>query len=175
MSITSLTYTAIGNNSYLVTAVSSLSTPTYYWYLDGVLVEASERASRQFDIYSGGVSIEVFDDSGDAPANTYPDRATLQWYPSDYGDAQKYVVRQWVDPDLTDLATLYDSGGRTVLRYVSPVLDGGANELRIYPVNEYGTEGEYRAVAFTMRKPVSPGVASITYDSGTTTLTAAVS
>jgi len=163
------TYIYIGNNSVLVTATDSAS--TYYWYRDGVLVEASERSVLQFDVYDGGIQIDIFDSSSDTPDVVNPDRVTLQWYPSDYGSAQKYIVREWDDPDLTDLGTLFDPTNQTVFRFTSGALASGAHELRIYPVNAYGTEGNYREVSFTARKASSPGDASISYDSGTSTLT----
>lgn len=170
-------YEQWGPFSVRFTVSSSLGgTPTFYWYEDGVLVEASTRNWRQLDLLHGaGVGIDVFDDSGDSPTPGFPARVTLQWHPSADGTATKYRVEFYSGGAWSTLATLYDNG-RSILRWTSEVLDDDMEyTLGIVPVNASGNDGDRRTLIFRMRRrPDAPDV-SYSYDgvSGNLTVSAA--
>jgi len=182
MAITSKQEIWLGGNAVLVVVTSGLSTPTFYWYQDGVLVEISERAERIFYVTDEVLDVQVFDDAGTAPAQVHPRRATIQWSPSDFGTARRYIVRR-VDafgtPDTeTELAQVSDIGDTPVLSYTASNQDADITDytlyLRVYPVDDYGNEGEFHQFKTELRgKRETDSVAALSYDNGTDTLTGA--
>lgn len=170
MAIENLTYRRIGPTALAITWGSSLTEPTYYIYIDGVL-----RGTQKAGVYTarvaegGSIRFEVFDDPGDTPSDFAPDFAVLEW--DAVAGATQYRVYRFDDPAWTLVATMPAVAGASVMRYETGRLaDDTVCRFKVAGVTGAG-EGSAREYQFRMvRRPDPPDVA-VTYDAGSNDLT----
>lgn len=177
MVIQNETKTQTGPWTFLLTWGSTLSTPTYYIWINGVLSQTTVEEELQIDLQTGeNVIVDIFDSVSDTPGDAFPNFATLQWNPSGDGESFKYKIQQFVDAAWATLAVIPDTG-LSVYRYETQVLaDDTVHQFRIIPIDfNDANEGAIRSISFRMRRyPPAPDV-TYSYDSGTgkTTVAAA--
>jgi hypothetical protein len=169
MSVT-ITQTRLGPTTILFQWSSTLSEPTYYVYLDGNLIDVTTRTYRVIDLAPyESVQIEVTDDPEETPADAWPGRLILSWYP--VTNALKYQIREYSDGEWTDRATVI-ARGEAIFRWTTPPLaDVTQHQWRVVPVGDNNLEGnplEYDV--YMVRRPTPPDLA-LTYDDQTGVVT----
>ncbi len=159
MAIQDLTIQQIGPWSFILTWGSTLGTPTYYIYKNGVLDLITTEEQIQYDLQDGeNIIVDVFDSISDTPGDAFPNFATLQWNPSADGEAKTYQVQQFIDSVWTVVSTLPDTG-RPIYRYQTSILtDDVTHQFRIIPVDtNSANQGSVRNITFRMRRyPPAP-------------------
>lgn len=159
--ITNLTTTRTSATAWKITAISDLSTPTYYWWLDGALVFTT---SLNFIEIDGEYNVQVFDSPTDAPEPIHPGRVSLFWERSD--GALSYRIDQYVDGEWISVSDIRDGGG-WYFAWQSPSLDDGQDyQFRIVPVGEQA-EGIGRDFVFRMIRQPAVVQATATLDTET--------
>lgn len=159
--ITDVFTSRLSATAWKITAISNLSTPTYYWWLDGALVFTTALNFIEID---GGYNVQVFDSPTDAPDVIHPGRVSLFWERSD--GAVSYRIEQYVDSAWTAVTEIRDAGG-WYFAWQSPELDDGVDyQFRIIPVGEQ-VEGLGRDFAFRMVRQPAVVRATATLDTET--------
>lgn len=152
---------------WMATWSSDLVSPTYYVYLDGLLV--STQTTESFTVRVQGEPLfvlGVYDDAAEWVDDVFPPAQVLGWLNDD--DAAQYRIEEysgggWVERDL-----LQNDGDRAWWTYRTPVLaDVTTHQWRVVPIDAAGNEGAPLAFAALMvRHPTAPDV-SMAYASGT--------
>jgi len=160
MAITAFTATRLGPTTWRMDATSSETTPTYYWYVGGVLVETSSRPWKIVDLAAGeSLWVEVFDDSSSTPVPGNAGRLIIDWGP--VSGASVYRVYEYYDSAWTLRAEVPETGlGQ--YEYQTRYLE---NDTDIqWRVVAYGTNGILGTVRqFTAKCVRGPDAPEVTY------------
>lgn len=167
MAVTITTDTQVGPTDWLWEWSSDLGgTPTYYLYVDGVLVATTTRPWYQVSLTPGEqVQFEVLD-TDDLPTPAYPSRVWLMW--DAVTDAATYRIDRWDGDSWEPVQTVTPAFGQTYFRVATAVLeDGVTHRYRVVPIAGDGNEGTAREYVIpVVRRPDPPDVA-YTYDADT--------
>ena len=145
-------------------------TPTFYLYLDGVLMYPTTETALDIYVSSGeSVTLQVFDDAADSPDEIYSGRVTLGWQPIagvDYYQIEEYVASVWtVRQKISENGSPWYSWRS---RYLEDVT---VHQFRIIPVGTNGNEGTPATFYVLMvRNPDAPAL-SFVFDTGTDKIT----
>lgn len=180
MSITGYTFTPFGDQ-VLVEVTSDLSSPTIYWYLDGIYAGSSVDLSQMFMVASGDqvevIAIDSTSSSFDPVANqptAWPARRDIQWARSTDASATGYKVYQKLGAgSFTEIAAVPARAGQWWYSVLSPRLtDLSTYTWEIRPLDAAGNEGTARVVGpeLIVRRPDSPNFTAA-FNSGPTTVT----
>ena len=161
MAITSLTKTQRGENEYLFRAASDLTSPVYYWWVNGALVSAGNLPFLNLNASAGELSVvDVFDSALSVPEDVYPARALLEWE----NNAARYRILRLIDAAWV-VQQEVPAGRLGSMRYVSGVLDDDAeHRFRVTPIGEDGNEGLSREFRVLMVRRPDSVAATFTYD-----------
>jgi hypothetical protein len=155
-----LTITELDDTARLAEWSSDLGgTPTFYVYINAVLVETTTRTFLYFDVGPGEqVQVEVLDAVG-TPARAFPGRILASW--NAVADAAKYKVEENVATVWTRRAEILDRG-EGYFEWQSRYLeDATTHQFRVTTIGSDGNEGPVHPVTIKMvRNPDPP---SITY------------
>ncbi len=151
---------------------STEGTPSYYIYLDGVLVHAAVTFETMEIAVADGQArtLEIFDTISHTPTPVQLGAVSLRWYATTDASAYRideYVANAWVE------RTQITDGGEWFFSWRSRNLeDVTSHRFRVVPLldDEEGTAQEM--YFFMVRKPDGPGV-DYSYDSGTGKVTIA--
>lgn len=169
MSVTINNVTVTGLNSVLIEYESTESTPTFYIYLDGNLIDITKETEYELGInINENYILEILDSLSVPPMQVFPGKIKLNWFSStdvNYYKVEEYIVDTWVT-----FKRINDNGG--YLEFDSRFLEDSQNHIfRILPLGTNGNEGT--AKQFTIlcvRHPDIPDV-SYSYDNGTAKIT----
>jgi len=182
VSITSYTMTPFGPQT-LVTVASSLTSPTIYWYLDGIYVGKTADLSRWFYLSSGEQAEVVAIDSTsssfdpiDNQPSAWPSRRNLWWTRSDASDVTSYKVYQKLGAGAyAEIAEVRPAEGAWSFQVLTPRLDDlGVYTWEVRPLDAAGNEGTALEIGpeTIVRRPDSPDFGiTYNYNSGPTTVT----
>jgi len=151
---------------------SSLSSPTYYLWLNGELLATTAAESYDLTINDGEEPVfDVFDSSSNDPDYVSSGRTALCWWP--VSGAGAYRVEEYVASVWTARETITDNG-EGFFSWLSRVLeDLTTHEFRVVAIDAAGNDGSNTTFSVLMvRHPDVPS-ATYTYDSGTNKVTAA--
>ena len=172
MAVTVSSARQLSPRSFLVGFTSTLSSPTFYVYLDGTLIETTQRAQSVINVEPNVQFIlEVLDSPTDTPVVVYPSRWWLNWGPSsgavDHYRVEEFVSAAWV------LRAKVPHSGRSAYRWLTRHLeDVTTHQFRIVPVGTNGNQGTAATITGLMvRQPDVPVVEQTNYDQGTRTIT----
>ena len=159
-------------DTYRFTWSSTLPTPTYYIFRDGVALTPGGTTETELIVSapSGeGVIVEVLDDANARPTRVFSGRATLGWDAS--AGAGKYRVEEFVASAWTLRQLVFDTE-KSWYTWQSIVLaDSTSHRFRVVPVGLNGVDGmPIDFDIFIVRYP-DPAEAVQSYDAGTGLLT----
>ena len=163
----------LGPRSLWVEFTSTLSSPTFYVYLDGVLVSKTQRANAVISIEPNiHYVLEVTDSASQTPTVIYPARWWINWQPSPDGGVHHYRVEEFVSSAWVLRAKVPHSG-RSHYRWLSRQLeDVTTHQFRIVPVGTNGNQGTAATITSLMvRQPDIPSVVQSNYVQATRTIT----
>jgi hypothetical protein len=164
MSVT-VTAQRMSRNTYLVTWVSTLATPTYYIWQDGRLIETTTRQFRQFTVADNqSIDVNVYDDAT-TPGVGYPSTFRLEW--DAISGSALYQIWQYIDSVWTQIGTILD-GGASHYWWESGVLDDCTDhQFRVYAISTNNIPSLARDFTARMvRRPDNP-TAAYSYDPDT--------
>ena len=168
MAVTNLTAKQISDTRWRVTWDSTLASPTYYVYRDGLLMMQTRQELYEFDAARGEqVQIDVLDDMAAAPAEVYPGKMILSWEPVD--GANHYRIDEKVGGTWTERARIQETGLPFYWYQTRWVRDMTAYEWRVVAVTEGGVDGLERPLTAVMvRRPDVPelGWTWVSFDDG---------
>lgn len=149
--------TRIGLYSWLLKYSSGLQEPTFYIYLDGVLI--AETSATQYSIainLDEASLIEILDDPDIQPMQIFPGKVRLGWFfvdGTEYYRVDEYIIDTWVER-----RRIPENNG--YLKWESRFLEDGQTHLfRVVPVGTNGNEGTAKQFAVLMcRRPDVPDV-----------------
>ncbi|MHC4123925.1 MAG: hypothetical protein ACYSSI_10155 [Planctomycetota bacterium] len=158
-----------GDRSVLLKYSSDLPTPTFYIYVDGVLV--AETAQTEYTIVvslNENVIVEILDDADAQPMQIFPGKLRVGWFfveDTDYYRVEEYISSQWVERK-----RLPENNG--YLTWESRFLeDGQDHTFRVIPVGTNGNDGtEKQFTVLMVRHPDTPDV-SYSYSNQTNKVT----
>lgn len=156
MAITSLKYERVSPLQVRFFWTSNLSDPTYYVWVNGVLVGETLETEWLVSVGLGDqVQFSVFDDSSSVPPEYYPAQAKLRWLGRD--GSSVFRVEQKVSGEW-ELIGLPPFRLSNVYQHVTgPLDDVTTYEFRVVPVDEDGRLGTTLDFALEMvRYPDSP-------------------
>ena len=167
--------TEISNGLYRFTWTGTAPFRVFSYQTFEYLYESTDLTEITMASSGGRVpAIEVFDSTETTvipEGLLYPAKAILQWRGYQLATLyriDKYVSAAWVQQD-----TIIEDG-RGYYRYTSPVADDSISQeiFRIVTIDATGSETASSITPLIIRNPSSPIFSSITYNSGTLTLTA---
>ncbi len=154
MAITNLTRQQFAGTTWLIKATSDLDDPLYRWYIDGVLVETTNRDYLYYDTAGAPVQVEVRDDDT-AAQPAYPSRLLLNWRP--VATATAYRIEEYVDDAWAYRALVRDTGQSYFRYWTSELADGDEHRWRVVPINTADIDGAEREFRVTLiRRPAAP-------------------
>ena len=173
MAVTITAQYRIGPTTWRIEVASTLGDPTFYWYVDGILIDSSNQPFRTFEIGAGEQGqIEILDDPDATPSAVYPGRVLLTWHPDPANaDIENWRVDEYVDGDWTERITTPATqwGQEWTSRYLE---DNSTHRFRVVPLGANSIEGVAREFSVLMvRLPDLPDV-TYSYDDGTGAVTA---
>lgn len=165
MAVTIESITQVGKQSFKLVYSSDLGgTPTFYIYLDGILVALTIRTNHIISISPDEqVMIEILDTT-DAPSQVFPGKIRLCWFAVD--SANYYHVDEYIDSVWTERARIDDNSG--YMNFDSRFVEDGQNHrFRIVAVDSSGNESTAaELIVLCVRHPDGPDV-DYSYDDGT--------
>lgn len=168
MAVTNLTAKQISDTRWRVTWGSTLASPTYYVYRDGLLMMQTRQESYEFDAARGEqVQIDVLDDMDDAPTEVYPGKMILSWEPVD--GANHYRIDEKIRGTWTERARIQETGLPFYWYQTRWLDDMTAYQWRVVAVTEGGVDGLERPLTAVMvRRPDVPelGWTWVSFDDG---------
>ena len=136
---------------------SDLETPTFYIYVDGVLVTQTTATEYTLAVDPDqSYVVEILDDADAAPMQIFPGKARLGWF---FVDGVKYYrVDEYIDAAWVERIKMPDNGG--YMKWPSRFLEDCQIHLfRVTPVGTDGNEGTAKQFSVLMvRYPDSPDV-----------------
>ena len=156
MSVTILSQKQLSNNSWALTWSSSLSSPLFYIYENGILTQTTPATSRSFSVSpEAQLSIEILDNATQKPSFVYSGVAVLGWYSS--LETASYRIEQWSGSAWDRIDTLPETGAWW-LTWVSPFLpDCQPYSFRVTPIGNNGNAGNAQVFnGFMVRIPDTP-------------------
>lgn len=145
-------------------------TPTFYLYLDGLLLGSTTRTWKQLTVAPGEqVQFEVLDSPSAVPEAAYPGRGLLTWLPST--GAKKYRIDEHVASAWTQRALVTPIIGQTWFSWQSRFLeDGQAHQFRVVPLGDNSLEGTARNFTIDMVRRPDPPSFTAAWSAGTITV-----
>lgn len=130
----------IGQRSFSVGWSSSLTTPTFYVYQDGLLISTTQLTEQVFTVEAGeSLIVEVLDSPTEAPITAFPGKLTIGWYSS--AGAASYRVEELILGAWTLRADITDNG-QGFFRWKTRFLeDVTVHQFRVVPVGTNGNNG----------------------------------
>ena len=176
MAISSTTYTQIDPSTFKVEWVSSLTSPTYYVYLDSVLVETIERSWTFVNVPPGEtLDFQVFDSSSNAPDEAFAGRFVFSWYNQDTVIVN-FEVAMYQSGSYVVLDTVQVTSLEHYYQYKSAYLNNETEyKFRITPIGLNQARGVPVYITQTLVRRPDPPKASYTYDVGLQSLTVEIS
>lgn len=128
----------VGAKSWKISYSSSLPTPTFYIYIDGVLAAETTQTEYVLSCEIGAsFVVEVLDDPNTSPMQVFPGRLRLFWFYVD--DAEYYRVDEYVGGEWLQRKRLPQADG--YLQFESRFLeDGQTHTFRVVAVGENSNE-----------------------------------
>ncbi len=169
MSVKINNVTVTGLNSVLIEYESTESSPTYYIYLDGNLIDITESAEYELGVnINENYILEILDSADESPMQVFPGKIRLNWFASD--DVKYYFVDEYINESWKTRKRLNDNGG--YMEFESRFLEDSQNHtFRITPVGINGNEGQAKQfTTLCVRHPDVPDV-SYSYDDETAKIT----
>lgn len=166
----------IGSEGHHYEWVSDQVDPTYYEYVDGVLVSSGPQTWRDLWLAPGEmVQFEVLDSPSETPEPAYPSRAWLAWYADAVDPAYRYRVDEYVDSEWVQVGAVLPQLGQTYFTWLSRVLeDETTHQFRVVPVAFNGEDGLPLLITVPVVRRPDPPTWTGAYDSGTGNLTVTV-
>ena len=158
-----------GANSTLITYSSSLSSPTFYIYVDGVLTAQTTQTEYTIAVNPGEtIVVEILDDAAAQAMQIFPGKARLGWFFVE--DTNYYRIDEYIEDEWVERRKMPENNG--YMEFESRFLeDGQSHQFRIVPVGTNGNEGTAREFSvLTVRTPDTPDV-DYTYSSITNKIT----
>lgn len=177
MTITAYTSARHGR-SVTVTATSSLTGPTFYWYANGAYLGSNETGQWTLRPEPGDsvelVAVDSTSGSFDPydPANIpehWPNRRTIEWTrPTDQA-VSRFVVEQQKDGGAWVQIAEYIAGPEWSFRHrTAPLEDGSTYAWRVQAYDEIGNAGTVTTLqTITQYHRPNPVAFAIAYDDGT--------
>lgn len=162
MTIQNLTRIQTGPYTFRFTYGSTLTSPTYYRYINGELVDSTTAEFFEVTIEPGEtIQFSVFDDPDDVPPTAYCGRVRLQWRTVD--GATEYLIQHYEGGAWVTKGTVEDEQGATDLSYLTGMQDDDTvHQFQIVPVGV--NEGTPRTISIlVVRHPDAPD-ASYSYN-----------
>jgi hypothetical protein len=146
-----------GTTSWLLRFSSDLPNPTFYIYLNGIIV-----AQTQLTEFTVGVNlnenyvIEILDDSDAEPLQIFPGKVRLGWF--FVSNTEYYRVDEYVGGVWTRRKKIRENDG--YMQFESRFLEDGQTHLfRLVPVGTNGNDGTAREFSvLCVRYPDEPDV-----------------
>lgn len=147
---------------------SDLEDPVFHIYQDGLLIDITEATTYDFSIVVGETLVVEILDTDDAPAQAFPGRVLLGWYP--VSGAASYRVDEYVGGSWVERATINDSS-RGFYTYRSRFLeDSVLHQFRIVPIGI--NEGDPEELSIFLARHPDPPAQNFSYTSGEVTINA---
>lgn len=159
----------IGTNSLKLVYSSDLETPTFYIYIDGLLVATTTQTEYIAAVNSGDeVIAEILDDPDAVPMQVFPGRVRLGWFA--VTNTNYYRIDEYVESEWRERARITDNGG--YMQWQSRFLEDCQSHLfKITPIGTNGNEGDEKQFTILMvRHPDTPDV-SFEYSNTTKEIT----
>ena len=159
----------VGINALLVEYSSDLPTPTFYIYIDGILVTQTNQTEYMLLVSStDNIIIEILDTAAAVPTEVFPGRIRLGWFWSDNTDY--YRIDEYIASVWTERVKIKDNTG--YMDWQSRFLeDEQSHQFRLVPIGTNGNEGVAKEVTILMiRHPDTPDV-SYAYSDSTNKVT----
>jgi len=120
---------------------SSLSSPSYYRWRDGIFQDSTTATFWIVPIGAGEITqLDIFDSSSDVPADVFPAQINLQWDGSDLVamyTVQEYISSEWV----TKMSTASKGTGHVHNYRTRVMVDGADCQFRVIPYDSASREG----------------------------------
>ena len=146
-----------GLQSMLLEFSSDLQNPTFYIYVDGILVAETQQTQYTLAINAGEtVVVEILDDVDTAPMQVFPGKVRLGWFWVD--DCDYYRIDEYIDSQWTERKRMPQSNGYLIWesRFLE---DGQVHNFRVVPVGTNGNEGQAKEFAvLVVHHPDEPDV-----------------
>ncbi len=155
--VTIIKFVRTGAYSWELSYSSDKEDPTFYIYLDGVLIAETQQTSYTIALNLDESSVvEVLDDSDIQPMQVFPGKTRLGWFFVEGTDY--YRVDEKIDEVWTERKKMPENNG--YLQWQSRFLeDGQIHHFRVVPIGVNGNEGTAKEFAVLMvRRPDVPGV-----------------
>jgi hypothetical protein len=156
MAITGLTLARMGGLAWRAAFTSSLASPTFRVWIDGVRVGTTSIGRWDFTVRPGdGAAVEVYDAAADEPREPLPARLTVQWRA--VTGAASYRVEEYGGAAWAVRASVTDDG-RGYYQWASRRLeDDTTHQFRVVAVGGNGNEATAAQVdALMVRRPDVP-------------------
>lgn len=169
VSITSVT--AEGEGAFRVVWSSTLSTPTFYVFVDGKEVTRTTLTSRVFHVEAGATPVlEVLDDPDETPSLARTSRRQMQWQGS--GATARYRIERYNGADWDEVGSVEDIGVGGLFDFnTDPLPDGTAASYRVVPIGTNDNEGTPAALTINQVRHPDPPDVGYAYAAGTQKVT----
>ena len=151
---------------------SGLPDPTFYLYLDGSFVTATQDTEWEFDVAEGDSPVvDIFDDPDTAPEYARSGRLVLCW--EGVSDTASYLVEEWVVDTWVERGSVLATTAAWYVFRTRYLEDSTTHLHRVTPIGVNGNTGT--SVEFStllVRVPDVPAV-EFAYDPNTGKMTAA--
>ena len=167
--VTIISQVRTGDKSTLITYSRNLGSPTFYIYVDGVLVAQTTQTEYTIAVNPGEtVVVEILDDAAAQAMQIFPGKARLGWFFVE--DTDYYRIDEYIEGEWTERKKMPENNG--YMEFESRFLkDGQDHQFRIVPVGINGNEGTARQFSVrTVRTPDTPD-ADYTYSNVTNKIT----
>ncbi len=172
MAVTITSDTLCGNTRF-IEWTSTLPTPTYYVYVDGLLAQTTTQTAAQFYVDPGAAPVVQVLDTTDPPAAAFSGYKKLSWYA--LADAASYAIERLIDSVWTAQTTILSTGA-TIYEWQTPFLDDcELHQFRVIATDAHGNAGEHVHFECYMIRHPNPPVCIYTYSNAAHTVTINVS
>ena len=172
MAVTLNTPTAVGEGSWEYTWSSTVSSPTYYVYENGELVDVTVAESRIVRVDEGtSVTVEVLDNSATSPEYAQGGYLYLCWYPALDFDVNYYEVAEYVDASWTVRQRVVDDGRGFYKWQTRWLEDETTHTFRVRAFGDNDNYGDPQIMYWTMARIPDPPQVEYDYSNTTHKLT----
>jgi hypothetical protein len=157
-----------GNVRYIEWS-STLASPTYYIYVDGLLKQTTTQTAVQLYVDPGTAPVVQILDSTATPDPAWSGFKMLSWYAEP--DAVSYAVERLVDSVWTAQATILSTGA-PVYEWQTPFLgDCALHQFRVTATDAHGNASAHVHFDCYMIRHPNPPVCEYTYSNDAHTVT----
>lgn len=155
-----------------LTWTSDETTPTFYIYRDGELIETTQSYETTVVIEEGESPIfEVLDSDLVSPVSGYPGQHEICWWAAT--SAEKYRIDEYVDSAWVQRDEVIDEGQPFFSWTTRPLEDVTTHTFRVVPVGANGNDGTAQTYSIYMVRYPDPPEVSMTYSAVTRKVTIA--